>query len=232
MPPVVDVVAAEIAVHSGSKLTENGFPPGAQVDSLPQDVHPAICVRLGNWPRVVGFVFCHICVCRDFQIGVGAVGHVGVAVGTVELGPGSVTVSVFRGAGHNVVHLAGVAAVQGGDHTSVVRPALCSRPGLETTVPNSVRDDVDDPAHRVAAVQNGGRTSHHFDAVDAFQIVGIGQRMAHHPHEIGPTVDEHQNLRVRCSPDTAQRDSSRCAGSNTKAHHAPLSYVNTWRGVV
>src|SRR2546426_343638 len=58
-----------------------------------------------------------------------------------------------------------------------LRAAVIAVLRLESDRPTrrAVADDVDDAAHRVVAVQTGGRSIHDLDAIDAFERHEIGR---------------------------------------------------------
>ena len=80
-------------------------------------------------------------------------------------------------------------------------------------------DDVDDAAHRIAAVEHGGWAAEHFDPLGHECLVGIGDGVAVDALILRMTVDEHQQLSGTAA-DAAQVDAACSTAAHAVAHHA------------
>ena len=80
------------------------------------------------------------------------------------------------------------------------------------------RDDIDNAAHRIGAVEHRCRSAQHLHALGEHRLVGIGYGMPEHAHVLRMPVDEHQHLGV--APDAAHIDAAGRPVGNAVAHHA------------
>ena len=62
-----------------------------------------------------------------------------------------------------------------------VAAALQTDVGLAAVLVHLARNDVHDPTHRIAAVQEAGRTADNLDLLRHYSLISIGNRMSHEP---------------------------------------------------
>ena len=167
--------------------------------------HAACDARVVVYIRIVGFAGIGGIEAGDVHVapqlpGVAeVVSQFGIAAILLKLHVVTVSVGTVVRAGHHAAetpfpHAVGDFRLQG-----VVGTVSYLRIGFHPVLLHLAGDDVDNPAHCIGPIEDGGGTAQHFHPFGHHALVGVGDGMPHQAHVLRVSVYQHQQAGRRSS---------------------------------